>query len=92
MSCRICGNENAVEHASLGGGLRFHCQPCGGFFGISFTLETLAQGKLFDVERSRKRLDEIREQKKREPRDPSVHQNLEPTLTSHDDGLLISPG
>lgn len=91
MPCRICGNEEAVEHPSLGGGLRFHCQPCGGFFGISFTLESLAEGKVFDVDRTRDRLEEIREQKKREPRDQNLSQNLEPTLTSDDQRLLIYP-
>jgi len=91
MSCRICGNEDAVEHASLGGGLRFHCQPCGGFFGISFTLESLAEGRLFDVERARERLEEIREQKKRQQQDANHSQNSEPTLTSDDQRLLIDP-
>jgi len=91
MACRICGNEEAVEHQSFGGGLRFNCQPCGGFFGISYTLETLAEGKAFDVDRSRERLEEIRELKKQEPQDPNRPQDLEPTLTSDDRGLFIDP-
>ena len=91
MACPICGNADAVEHLTFGGGLRFSCAPCGGFFRISSTLETLATGKSFDVGRTRQLLEAKREQKKQEPLDPNRPQDLEPTLTSDDDELLISP-
>ncbi|WP_130905347.1 hypothetical protein [Pseudomonas sp. Sample_22] len=91
MACPICGNEAAVEHQTFGGGLRFHCQPCGGFFRISSTLETYLEGKVFDIDRSRERLDADREQKRRGPQDPNRPQDLEPTLNSYDRELLIDP-
>jgi len=91
MACPICGNAEAIEHLTFGGGLRFECAPCGGYFRISSTLETLAEGKTFDVAQSRERLEEVRELKKREPQDPNRPQDLEPTLTSDDDRLLIDP-
>ncbi|WP_223513497.1 hypothetical protein [Pseudomonas sp. GL-R-26] len=91
MACTICGNEEAAEDKSFGGGLRFHCLPCGGFFRISSTLDTLAEGKIFNIDRSRERLEELRELKKREPQDPNRPQDLEPTLTSDDQELLNVP-
>ncbi len=56
MNCPLCGNTNALEDLSFGGGLRVYCEPCGGFYRISSTLHTLAEGKTYDTERARTRL------------------------------------
>ena len=80
-----------MEDLSFGGGLRFHCVPCGGYFRISSTLDTISGDKVYDVARARLRLEEIREQKSREQNDPNRPQDLEPTLSSDDEELLISP-
>lgn len=89
MSCPICRNKGALEDRSFGGGLRFNCVPCGGYFRISSTLDALAEGKSYDVDRARERLEERREFKKREPQDPNGPQDLEPVLDSDDKDLLI---
>lgn len=89
MACPICRNVDAVEDLSFGGGKRFHCLLCGGFFRISTTLNALSEGKLFDVDRTRERLDRQRELKKRQSTDPSKVQNLEPLLGPEDKDLLI---
>jgi hypothetical protein len=91
MACPICKNIDAVEDLSFGGGKRFHCVPCGGFFRISSTLDALSEGKLYDVDRARERLDRQRELKKRQPTDPNRLQDLEPLLSSGDIDLLIVP-
>ena len=91
MACPICRNIEAVEDLSFGGGRRFYCVPCGGFFRISSTLETLSEGKSYDVGRTRKRLDAQRELIKRGPQDPNKLQDLEPALSSDDQDLLIDP-
>lgn len=80
-----------MEDLSFGGGLRFHCAPCGGYFRISSTLDAITGNKVYDVARARLRLEEIREKKSREPNEPNRPQDLEPTLSSDDEGLLISP-
>jgi hypothetical protein len=89
MACPICRNKDAVEDLSFGGGKRFHCVPCGGFFRISTILDALSEGKLFDVDRARDRLDRQRNSKKRQPNDPNSLQYLEPILSVEDHGLLI---
>jgi len=91
MACPVCRNEEAVEHPTYGGGLRFHCQPCGGFFRISSTLEAYLESKVFDIDRARQRLEMDRERKRREPQDPNRPQDLEPVLSSNDQDLLIDP-
>lgn len=91
MGCPICGNAGAIEHPTFAGGLRFDCPPCGGYFCISSTLETLAEGKEFDIGRTRAVLEAKRERKRQEPLDPNRPQDLEPTLTSDDQELLIHP-
>ena len=61
MNCPLCGNTNALEDLSFGGGLRIHCEPCGGFYRISSTLHALAEGKSYDTECARTRLKKKRE-------------------------------
>lgn len=91
MACPICRNIDAVEDLSFGGGKRFHCTSCGGFFRISSTLDALSAGNSYDVDRTRERLDGLREMKRREPQDPNKPQDLEPALSSEDQDLLIDP-
>jgi hypothetical protein len=91
MSCPLCGNNGAREDLSFGGGLRFYCEPCGGFFRISSTLDALAEGKTYDTQRARDRLEEKREAKRREAHEPNSAQDLEPALGSDDVDLLIDP-
>lgn len=88
MVCPICRNIDAVEDLSFGGGLRFCCAPCGGYFRISSTLDAISQGKSYDVARTRLCLEERRDQKIREQNDLNRPQDLEPTLSSDDGGLL----
>jgi hypothetical protein len=89
MACPICQNVEAIEDLSFGGGKRFYCLLCGGFFKISSTLNTLAEGKSYDVERTRERLEAKREAKKQEPQDPDIPGDLEPVLGFVDKDLLI---
>jgi hypothetical protein len=91
MSCPLCGNIAAREDLSFGGGRRFFCEPCGGFFRISSSLDAIAEGNTYDACRARERLEEKREAKKREPLDPNRPQDLEPALSSEDKDLLIEP-
>ena len=91
MACPICRNTDAIEDQSFGGGRRFHCVPCGVFFRISSTLDTLSEGKLYDVDRTRERLDRQRKLKNRQPAYPNGLQDLEPLLSSEDNDLLIEP-
>jgi hypothetical protein len=84
MNCPLCGNTNALEDLSFGGGLRIHCEPCGGFYRISSTLHALAEGKCYDTERARTRLKKKRETGKLE--------DQEPALGPEDKDLLIEPG
>ncbi|VVO27143.1 hypothetical protein [Pseudomonas fluorescens] len=86
MSCPVCGNHGAREDLSFGGGMRFYCEPCGGFFRVSSTLINVAEGKTFDSERARKRLKE-----QREAHGPNSLQDPEPTLGPDDADLLIDP-
>jgi hypothetical protein len=72
MNCPLCGNTNALEDLSFGGGVRIHCEPCGGFYRISSTLNTLAEGKTYDTERARARLKKKRETNKSEDQDPAL--------------------
>ncbi|CAH0126266.1 MULTISPECIES: hypothetical protein [Pseudomonas] len=84
MNCPLCGNTNALEDRSFGGGLRIHCEPCGGFYRISSTLHALAEGKSYDTELARTRLKKKRETGKLE--------DQEPALGPEDKDLLIEPG
>lgn len=81
MNCPLCGNTNALEDLSFGGGLRIHCEPCGGFYRISSTLHALAEGKIYHTERARARLKKKRETGKLE--------DQEPALGPEDKNLLI---
>ncbi|RON12019.1 hypothetical protein [Pseudomonas frederiksbergensis] len=83
MNCPLCGNTNALEDLSFGGGLRIYCEPCGGFYRISTTLNALADGKTYDTERTRARLKKKRETDNLE--------DQEPALGAEDKDLLVEP-
>ena len=85
MCCPLCGNNGALKDLSFGGGSRFYCEPCGGFFRISSALDTLAEGKTYDTKRARDRLEEQRKAQKREDQD------AEPALGPDDADLLTDP-
>ncbi|UVM52673.1 MULTISPECIES: hypothetical protein [unclassified Pseudomonas] len=72
MNCPLCGNTNALEDLSFGGGLRVYCEPCGGFYRVSSTLITLAEGKTCDTERARARLKKKRETDSLEDQEPAL--------------------
>jgi transposase-like protein len=82
MCCPLCGNHGARKDLSFGGGSRFYCEPCGGFFRISSTLDALAEGRIYDTKRARDRLEE---QRKAHDQDP------EPALGPDDADLLTDP-
>lgn len=83
MVCQICGEE-AVRDRSFGGGKRFNCAPCGGFYRISTSLDALANGRQFNVQVARELLSERREENRRRGVDPNRLQDLEPTLYGDD--------
>ena len=91
MCCPLCGNHGALKDLSFGGGSRFYCEPCGGFFRISSTLDGLAEGKTYDTKRARDRLGEKREAQRREAHVPNEAQDPEPALDPDDADLLIDP-
>ncbi len=53
MTCLVCGGEAGSEVESFGGGRRFFCEPCGGYYQASGTLNAMLRGKLFEVESTR---------------------------------------
>ena len=91
MGCPVCGNTEAVEDLSFGGGVRFYCAPCGGHFRISSSLDAIQGDKTYDVERTRERLEADRARRRLQPQDPNRLQDLEPALSSADEDLLTDP-
>lgn len=83
MTCPICLAE-ATQDRSFGGGMRYYCPPCGGFYRISTSLDALAEGRNFNVEVARELLRERRDEKTRQRTPSTPDQDLEPTLYGHD--------
>ncbi len=88
MTCLVCGSEAGREVESFGGGRRFFCEPCGGYYQISDTLDAILRGRSFDVEPTRAHLERERNRLNIHPRGPAEHQS-EPILFGHDDRFLV---
>lgn len=90
MLCIVC-QSGGGEIDSMGGGRRFHCDGCGGYYRISDTLDAILGDKVFDIERTRTALDQRRAWLRDHPRGEGRDQDFEPILNSTDTDLLIDP-
>lgn len=91
MGCVVCLSEDGHEVRSFGGGRRFACVGCGGYFQVSSTLDALMGNKVFHVDETRRVLEQRRATLARQPLDPNNPQGREPILNSDDRDLLVNP-
>lgn len=89
MVCIVC-RENGREIESMGGGRRFHCEDCGGYYRMSSSLDAMLGDRKFDVERTRSVLQRRRADLLEHPRGEGRDQDFEPALISSDEHLLVA--
>jgi len=90
MVCIVC-RKSGREIESMGGGRRFHCDECGGYYRVSSSLDALIRGRDFDTDRTRAALQQRRAVLREHPRGAGRDQDFEPALISSDVSLLIDP-